>query len=98
MTGDEILLVSALAGCALRPRSADRRFCRELAEITRNQETPMLADGQRAYLWRIALRYRLQLPPDLFEMAMATHTAAVGNLGIPGSDETSEGKMTRPAW
>jgi hypothetical protein len=64
MTGEEIRLVRALAGCPLKEGSADERFCSDLAAITRRQKSVRLTEGQSAYLWRIAFRYLQQLPPE----------------------------------
>jgi hypothetical protein len=71
MTAEEVQLVRALAKFGLKAGSADKRFCRDLAAITRRQQKLGLTEGQRGYLWRIADRYRLQLPPELFSILQA---------------------------
>ena len=70
MTPDERALALALAHCLFRTSSsADRRFCCDLGKLISAGKEVALTEGQRAYLWRIAYRYRLQLvlhlPPRL---------------------------------
>ncbi|HTJ57587.1 MAG TPA: hypothetical protein VL418_08515 [Devosiaceae bacterium] len=71
MTAEEIQLVRALADCRLRAGSGDERFCSDLAAITRRQGRVRLTEGQKAYLWRIASRYRATLPPEISEIVTA---------------------------
>jgi hypothetical protein len=86
MTADEMLVVRALATCQFRPGAADSRFCRDLAAEVKQEKTASLTEGQRAYLWRVAYRYRLQLPPELFQLVLAQITAA----RIPGLPQPGE--------
>ena len=88
MTADEMLVVRALAQCEFRPGAADSRFCRDLAAELKYQKTASLTEGQRAYLWRVAYRYRLQLPPELFAVVLAQIAAA----RIPGLPQPAEAK------
>ena len=83
MTADEIRLVRALADCALRPGSADERFCSDLAGVTRRQPRVRLTEGQNAYLWRIAYRYLAALPAEILAIVAARQTA--------GSDQPAAG-------
>ena len=76
MTAEEIQLVRALADCHLRAGSGDERFCSDLAAITRRQERVRLTEGQNAYLWRIAYRYRVALPPEIAEIVAARQSAS----------------------
>ena len=76
MTGEEIRLVRALAGCPLKEGSADERFCSDLAAITRRQKSVRLTEGQSAYLWRIAFRYLGQLPPEASSIVEARRAAS----------------------
>jgi hypothetical protein len=71
ITTDERVLALALNQCRFRKSSsADRRFCHDLVKMISAGKEVALTDGQRAYLWRIGYRYRLQLllhvPPRLF--------------------------------
>src|SRR5215813_15673694 len=71
ITTDERVLALALTHCRFRKSSsADTRFCRDLVKMITAGKEVALTTGQRAYLWRIGYRYRLQLllhvPPRLF--------------------------------
>jgi hypothetical protein len=85
-TADEMLVVRALAKCTFRPGSADGRFCRDLAAEVKYHKKASLTEGQRAYLWRVAYRYRLQLPPALVAVVLAQVAAA----RIPGLPQPAE--------
>jgi hypothetical protein len=65
MSDIELRLVRALDRCDLKQGSADMRFCENLSTMSRHQRQILLTDGQRAYLWRIAYRYRHPLAGDL---------------------------------
>jgi phosphatidylserine/phosphatidylglycerophosphate/cardiolipin synthase-like enzyme len=67
-TAQEAQLLDALVHCKLPPRNADVRFVLEMRCATQDGRAIMTA-GRRAYLWRIAYRYRLQLPPELSRIA-----------------------------
>jgi len=69
MSDFELRLVRALDRCELKPGSADRRFCDTVSTMSRHQSQILLTEGQRAYLWRIAYRYRHRLVEDLSEEA-----------------------------
>lgn len=73
MTAAEVALTRALAKCGLKTGSADKRFCEELSAITKREQRVRITEGQRAYLWRIGYRYRLQLPPEIFGILQARH-------------------------
>ena len=65
MSDVELRLVRALDRCDLKHGSADKRFCDILSIMSRHQSQILLTEGQRAYLWRIAYRYRHLLAGDL---------------------------------
>lgn len=67
-TVEEAELLDALVRCKLPPRNADVRFVLEMHCAARDRRAIMTA-GRRAYLWRIAYRYRVQLPPELSRIA-----------------------------
>src|SRR3954471_6665145 len=67
----ELRLVRALDQCELKQGAADSRFCDELSKMSRRQSQMTLSKGQRAYLWRIAYRYRYLLAEDLARKAEA---------------------------
>jgi hypothetical protein len=67
-TAQEAQLLGALVHCKLSPRNADVRFVLEMHCATHDGRAIMTA-GRRAYLWRIAYRYRVQLPPELSRIA-----------------------------
>ena len=69
MSDFELRLVRALDRCELKPRSTDQRFCDDLSTMSRHQSQILLSEDQRAYLWRIAYRYRHRLVEDLSEEA-----------------------------
>ena len=73
-TAEEAGLLDALVHCKLPPRSADVRFVLEMHCAARDGRATMTA-GRCAYLWRIAYRYRFQLPPDLSRIAEERHAA-----------------------
>jgi hypothetical protein len=68
VTAQEARLLDALVHCKLPPRNADVRFVLEMRCATQDGRAIMTA-GRRAYLWRIAYCYRLQLPPELSRIA-----------------------------
>ena len=65
MSDLELRLVRALDRCDLKQGSADERFCDTVSTMSRHQSQILLTEGQRAYLWRIAYRYRHLLAGDL---------------------------------
>ena len=73
-TVEEAQLFDALVHCKLPPRNADVRFVLEMHSAAQDRRAIMTA-GRCAYLWRIAYRYRLQLPPELSGIAEALQAA-----------------------
>ena len=67
-TAEEAELLDALVRCKLPPSNADVRFVLEMHCAAQDGRAIMTA-GRRAYLWRIAYRYRLQLPLELSRIA-----------------------------
>ena len=65
MSDLELRLVRAPDRCDLKQGSADERFCDTVSTMSRHQSQILLTEGQRAYLWRIAYRYRHLLAGDL---------------------------------
>ena len=73
-TVEEAQLLDALVHCKLPPGNADVRFILEMHCAAQDRRAIMTA-GRRAYLWRIAYRYQLQLPPELSGIAEARQAA-----------------------
>jgi hypothetical protein len=69
MSDLELRLARALDRCDLKQGSTDKRFCANLSTRSRHQNQILLTEGQRAYLWRIAYRYRHLLAGDLASKA-----------------------------
>ena len=69
MSDLELRLARALDRSDLKEGSADKRFCDNLSTMSRHQRQILLTEGQRAYLWRIAYRYRHLLAGDLASKA-----------------------------
>lgn len=65
MTEHEITLATALGSCRFLPASADKRFCRNMADIARLSPENEISLRQRHYMEIMAWRYRRQLPKDL---------------------------------
>ena len=80
MSDLELRLVRALDRCDLKQGSADKRFCDTVSTMSRHQSQILLTEGQRAYLWRIAYRYRHLLAGDLATKA-ETKAGAVATSG-----------------
>jgi len=67
ITAGEARLISALAHCRIPAGTADRRFVDVVSEAVAADGGFKLTSGQRAYIGRLAYRYRHQLPPELVE-------------------------------
>ena len=67
ITAGEARLISALAHCRIPAGTADRRFVDVLSGAIAADPGFKLTSGQRAYIGRLAYRYRHQLPPELVE-------------------------------
>lgn len=67
VTAGEARLISALAHCRIPAGTADRRFVDVVSEAVAADGGFKLTSGQRAYIGRLAYRYRHQLPPELVE-------------------------------
>ena len=67
ITAGEARLISALAHCRIPAGTADRRFVDVMSEAIAADAGLKLTSGQRAYIGRLAYRYRHQLPPELVE-------------------------------
>jgi len=67
ITAGEARLISALAHCRIPAGTADRRFVDVVSEAVAADSGFKLTSGQRAYIGRLAYRYRHQLPPELVE-------------------------------
>lgn len=65
MTEHEIDLAAALGRCSFLPGSAEKRFCRSMAEIAACSPQKELTLRQRHYMEIMAWRYRRQLPARL---------------------------------
>ena len=74
-TVEEAQLLDALVHCKLPPGNADVRLILEMHCAAQDRRAIMTA-GRRAYLWRIAYRYRLQLPPELSRIAEEQQAAS----------------------
>ena len=64
LTAEEASVMAALLACRVREHSADLRFLLEL-EHARAIGIALMNPARRAYLWRIAVRYRDRLPPEI---------------------------------
>ena len=67
ITAGEARLISALVHCRIPAGTADRRFVDVVSEAVAADAGFKLTTGQRAYIGRLAYRYRHQLPPELVE-------------------------------
>jgi hypothetical protein len=67
ITAGEARLISALAHCRIPAGTADRRFVDVVSEAVAADGGFKLTSGQRAYIGRLAYRYRHQLPPEFVE-------------------------------
>jgi hypothetical protein len=67
ITAGEARLISALAHCRIPAGTADRRFVDVVSEAVAADSGFKLTTGQRAYIGRLAYRYRHQLPAELVE-------------------------------
>ena len=67
ITAGEARLISALAHCRIPAGTADRRFVDVMSEAIAADAGLKLTSGQRAYIGRLAYRYRHQLPAELVE-------------------------------
>ena len=67
ITAGEARLISALAHCRIPAGTADRRFVDVVSEAVAADGAFKLTSGQRAYIGRLAYRYRHQLPAELVE-------------------------------
>ena len=67
ITAGEARLISALAHCRIPAGTADRRFVDVVSEAVAADSGFKLTSGQRAYIGRLAYRYRHQLPAELVE-------------------------------
>ena len=67
ITAGEARLISALAHCLIPAGTADRRFVDVVSAAVAADGGFKLTSGQRAYIGRLAYRYRHQLPPELVE-------------------------------
>ena len=67
ITAGEARLISALVHCRIPAGTADRRFVDVVSEAVAADAGFKLTTGQRAYIGRLAYRYRHQLPAELVE-------------------------------
>jgi hypothetical protein len=67
ITAGEARLLSALTHCRIPAGTADRRFVDVLSGAIAADPGFKLTSGQRAYIGRLAYRYRHHLPPELVE-------------------------------
>ena len=67
ITAGEARLISALAHCRIPAGTVDRRFVDVVSEAVAADSGFKLTTGQRAYIGRLAYRYRHQLPAELVE-------------------------------
>jgi hypothetical protein len=65
MSAEEKAVLGGLSGCEFKAGSADRQFCRRMWDEARRVDDFGMTEGQHAYLWRLAYRYRHQLSPEV---------------------------------
>jgi len=62
---DERAVLAGLSHCQFKTGSADRQFCRKMWDAAEGADDFSMTEGQHAYLWRLAYRYRHQLSAEV---------------------------------
>lgn len=93
MTDVERRACLALVRCRLLPGSWPKRFARDMAENAADPDFQASA-RQRVWLWKLVVKHRRQLPPDLVAYAEACQDSPggadhyVGGASFPAFDNT----------
>lgn len=76
MTDAEKQIARALSTCSFGFATGGKRFCRNLAAAAVNRPDAPLSELQSANLFRLAYRYRRQLPATIVSLALDEIEAA----------------------
>ena len=65
ISAEEKSVLAGLSRCQFKAGSVDRQFCRKRWNDAEGADVFSMTEGQHAYLWRLAYRYRHQLSAEV---------------------------------